>query len=66
MHYRVVYCSYRNPENASVKQKMIYASSKDALKRTLGEGIGKEIQANDHGDLEWNSIIEQISRTDRH
>ena len=44
---------------------MVYASSKDALKRALGEGLGKEVQANDHGDLAWDSVLEQISRMDR-
>eukprot|EP00914_Ancora_sagittata_P010459 GHVO01020168.1.p2 GENE.GHVO01020168.1~~GHVO01020168.1.p2 ORF type:complete len:147 (+),score=32.19 GHVO01020168.1:94-534(+) len=55
-----------SPENAKVKQKMLYASSKDALKRALGEGIGKEVQATDHSDLAWDNILEQISRLDRH
>lgn len=54
-----------SPDNAKIKQKMVYASSKDALKRALGEGIGKEVQANDHGDLAWDHVLEQISRMDR-
>lgn len=48
-----------------LKQRMVYASSKDALKKALGEGIGKEVQANDHGDLEWSNILEIIQRTER-
>lgn len=56
-----------SPDNAKIKQKMVYASSKDALKRALGEGLGVEIQANDHGDLAWEScILEKINRNDRH
>merc|ERR1712070_128859 len=38
-------------DNASVKPKMLYASSKDALKKTL-TGINEEYQATDRGDLE--------------
>ena len=44
---------------------MVYSSSKDALKKALGEGIGKEVQANDHGDLDWGNIMEIITRTER-
>ena len=60
----VVVCP-RSPDGAKIKQKMVYSSSKDALKRALGEGIGKEVQANDHGDLDWNNVKEIISRMDR-
>lgn len=55
----------RSPDGAKIKQKMVYSSTKDALKRALGEGIQKEVQANDHGDLSWDSVLEVISRTDR-
>jgi len=54
-----------SPETAKIKQRMVYSSSKDALKRALGEGIGKEIQANDHGDLEFNNIMDIIRKTER-
>jgi len=54
-----------SPETAKIKQRMIYSSSKDALKKALGEGIGKEIQANDHGDLEFSNIIDVIRKTER-
>jgi cofilin len=54
-----------SPEDAKTKQKMVYSASKDALKKCLGEGIGKEVQANDYGDLAWNSILEIIMRTER-
>ena len=53
----------RSPENATTKQKMVYTSSKDALKRAL-VGVGKEVQANDHGDLEWSSVLEILLRTE--
>jgi cofilin len=54
-----------SPETAKIKQRMVYSSSKDALKKALGEGIGKEIQANDHGDLEFKSVMEIIRKTER-
>lgn len=41
--------------------KMIYASSKEALKRTL-TGIATELQANDSDDIEYDSIIKTVSK----
>lgn len=55
--------SYRSPENAAIKQKMIYTSSKDTLKRAL-VGIGKDVQACDYGDLAWSNILEILLRTE--
>ena len=60
---RYVYC--RSPDTATIKQKMLYSSSKDALKKAFGPGVAKEIQANDHGDLQWSSVLEICKRTDR-
>lgn len=39
--------------------KMIYAASKEALKRSL-EGFAYELQANDSDDLEHSSILNAI------
>jgi len=52
----------RSPEKAKIKQKMVYASSKDALKKALGEGVAKEVQANDNGDLAWSNILEILTK----
>lgn len=51
-----------SPERAKIKQKMVYAASKDALKKALGEGIGKEVQANDQSDLKWDNVLEIIMK----
>lgn len=40
---------------------MLYASSKDALKRALN-GIAVEIQANDSDDIEFDSILSKVSK----
>jgi hypothetical protein len=53
MHYAIL---FRIPDTANVKEKMIYASSKDALKKKLGDGIGLEVQANDESDLGLSEI----------
>ncbi len=40
---------------------MIYASSKEALKRAL-TGISTELQANDSDDIEYDTIIKIVSK----
>lgn len=40
---------------------MIYASSKEALRRSL-TGIAFELQANDQDDIEYDTIIKQVSK----
>lgn len=52
-----------SPDDATVKQKMLYTTSKDALRKAL-RGIGKEVQACDHGDLAWSSVMEILLRTE--
>lgn len=54
--YLCVHSIFRAPDTASIKVKMMYSSSKDSLKKKLGEGLGIEIQANDHSDLDLNEI----------
>jgi len=51
-----------SPENATIKQKMVYTSSKDALRKAC-VGVAKEIQACDYGDLAWSNILEVLLRT---
>lgn len=41
--------------------KMVYASSKDALKRALN-GIATEIQANDQDDIEYDTVLKTVSK----
>ena len=40
----------RSPDNAKIKQKMLFASSRDALKRSL-TGVGVEIQGSDYSEV---------------
>ncbi len=47
----------RSPDQTPVKLKMLYASSKDALKKTL-TGVMVHHQANDRSDLEYKAIEE--------
>ncbi|PHH53933.1 Cofilin [Ceratocystis fimbriata CBS 114723] len=50
-----------SPDDAGVTAKMVYASSKEALKRSLN-GVAVELQANDSDDIEFGQIIKTVSK----
>jgi len=50
-----------SPDDAGIQPKMVYASSKDALKRALN-GIATEFQANDEEDIEYQSVLKKVSK----
>jgi len=50
-----------SPDSAKIKNKMLFASSKDALRRAL-VGIALEIQATDHSEAAYESVYEKIIR----
>jgi len=50
-----------SPDDAGIGPKMTYASSKDALKRTLN-GVAAEVQANDEDDIEYNTILTKFAK----
>jgi hypothetical protein len=41
--------------------KMVYASSKEALKRAL-TGVAVELQANDADDIELDTVLKTVSK----
>ena len=51
--------SYRNPEGAKIKEKMLFASTKDALKKKL-QGIYYEKQCDSQGELQEEEIRETL------
>lgn len=46
----------RSPDAAKLKDKMLYASSKDALRKQL-TGVHFEIQATDTDDVEFDTSL---------
>ncbi|EJF63226.1 actin depolymerizing factor [Dichomitus squalens] len=50
-----------SPDDAKIKQKMLFASSKDALRRSL-VGIAAEIQGTDYSEVAHESVFEKVSR----
>lgn len=53
-------CIYsRAPDTSKVKQKMLYASSKDAIRKKL-VGIGAEIQGTDLSEVSYEAVLEKV------
>ncbi|KAL8565185.1 hypothetical protein ACOMHN_003972 [Nucella lapillus] len=50
-----------SPDCASIRQKMLYASSKQALRNNM-RGIHAEIQCTDDSDLAMSNILERCMR----
>jgi len=50
-----------SPDDAGIQPKMIYASSKDALKRSLN-GLAVDLQANDEDDIEHATVLKKVSK----
>jgi len=49
------------PDSAKIKQKMLYAASKDALRKKL-VGIGVEVQATDLAEIDHEAVLEKVLR----
>jgi len=50
------------PDDSKIKQKMVFAASKDALRRTL-VGIAAEIQATDASEVAEETVVDKLKRT---
>ncbi|KAF9565082.1 actin depolymerizing factor [Agrocybe pediades] len=50
-----------SPDNAPTKQKMVFASSKETLKRELS-GIAAEIQGTDYDEIAHESVMDKVKR----
>ncbi|PWN89390.1 hypothetical protein FA10DRAFT_267959 [Acaromyces ingoldii] len=51
-----------SPDDSKIKQKMLYASSKDALRKSL-VGISSEIQGTDMSEVAHETVLEKVSRS---
>ncbi|AAS52155.1 ADR235Wp [Eremothecium gossypii ATCC 10895] len=50
-----------SPDTAPIRSKMVYASSKDALRRALN-GVSSDIQGTDFSEVAYESVLEKVSR----
>lgn len=58
---KVRYFSRSQETTDCLKSRMTYASSRETLKNSLN-GIGITIQANEPGELEWQSLVQVASK----
>eukprot|EP01111_Echinosteliopsis_oligospora_P006825 TRINITY_DN211_c0_g1_i1.p1 TRINITY_DN211_c0_g1~~TRINITY_DN211_c0_g1_i1.p1 ORF type:complete len:149 (+),score=37.69 TRINITY_DN211_c0_g1_i1:155-601(+) len=49
------------PDSAKIKPKMMYTSSKDAIRKQL-VGIGSEVQATDAAEIAFEAVLEKCLR----
>ena len=52
---------FRCPEDAKIGDKMIYASSKDTIKKSF-TGLSLEFQANDSGDMDYAAFSDEVEK----
>ncbi|KAK6521247.1 cofilin [Arthrobotrys conoides] len=57
---KIVFISWA-PDNAPIRSKMTYASSKDALRRAFN-GIGAEIQGTDYAEVSYEALLDKVTR----
>jgi len=55
-------CFYTwSPDDAPVRSKMVYASSKDALRRALN-GVHADVQGSDFSEVAYETVLEKVSK----
>jgi len=57
---KIIFYSW-SPDNAQIKQKMLFASSKEALRRAL-VGIAVEVQGTEYSEVSLEALLEKASR----
>ncbi|MGX1810880.1 actin-binding ADF family protein [Nocardia sp. NPDC055321] len=57
---KIVFISF-SPDTATIKSKMLYASSKEAIKRALA-GVEIHLNVTDVSELERNSVMDSIKK----
>ena len=50
-----------SPDTAPIKSKMVYASSKESIKRSFN-GLGVEIQGTDYAEVSYDSVLDKVSK----
>jgi cofilin len=64
MYYRTLLLflsTCRCPDDSKIGDKMIYASSKDTIKKQFS-GLSLEFQANDRSDIDYDTLSAEVER----
>jgi len=51
-------------DDAKIKQKMVYSSSKDSIRKCL-DGVQVEIQCTDDSEINFESVLEKCKKNSR-
>jgi len=51
-----------SPDTAKIKSKMVYASSKDAIRKKL-VGFAVEVQGTDFSEVDYEIVLEKVQRS---
>ena len=58
---KIVFITW-SPDTAPIRSKMVYAASKDALRRALN-GIYADVQGTDFSEVAYDVILEKVTKT---
>ncbi|ODV60910.1 cofilin ASCRUDRAFT_76258 [Ascoidea rubescens DSM 1968] len=61
---KIVFFSW-SPDDAKIRNKMVYASSRDGLRRALN-GVYADIQGTDLSEVSYDTVLEKINRSGAH
>jgi len=50
-----------SPDDSNIRHKMVYASSKDALRRSL-QGIQVEVQGTDPSEISYEAVLQKCNK----
>lgn len=57
---KIVFVTW-SPDNAPIRSKMVYSSSKESLRRALA-GIGADIQGTDYSEVAYETVLEKVAK----
>ncbi|RPB26243.1 hypothetical protein L211DRAFT_901073, partial [Terfezia boudieri ATCC MYA-4762] len=57
---KIVFVTW-SPEKAPIRSKMVYASSKDTLRRALA-GVGADVQGTDFSEVAYDAVLEKVAK----
>ena len=58
---KIVFITW-SPDSAPIRSKMVYAASKDALRRALN-GVYTDVQGTDFSEVSYEDILSKITQT---
>ncbi|KAF8441211.1 Cofilin/tropomyosin-type actin-binding protein-domain-containing protein [Terfezia claveryi] len=57
---KIVFVTW-SPDIAPIRSKMVYASSKDTLRRALS-GVGADVQGTDISEVDYEAVLEKVAK----